>query len=84
MIILKLIIVIFLTLFLWLVLQLGISAFRLFSFFKGARNGNQQNEQQPQNTMVKCATCNLYVIRRDAISRNGRYFCSVEHLDNSR
>lgn len=83
MIILKLFTVILLTLFIWMLMQLIISGFRVVSFFKyGMRQANPARPAQPHNTMVKCATCNLYVLDTDAISRNGNYYCSVEHMKN--
>lgn len=82
MIILKLITVILLTLFLWMVLQLLISAVRVFSFFKqGIRQaqGATQRPAQGQNTMVKCSKCELYVLDHEAIIRGGNYYCSLDH-----
>jgi hypothetical protein len=94
MIILKLFTVILLTLFLWLMLQLLIGAFKVFRMFSFIRSGMQQataqkpnpnQRQQPhqhtvgQNTMVKCSACHLYVLDSDAITRNGMAFCSPEH-----
>ena len=93
MIILKLFPVILLTLFLWLMLQLLIGAFKVFRMFSFIRAGMHQsttqkprpNQNQPsqhtvgQNTMVKCAACHLYVLDSDAITRNGMPFCSPEH-----
>lgn len=80
MIILKLITIIFLTLFIWLIMQLVISGFKVFSFFKyGMRNPQQQRAPHGQTTMVKCAACHLYVLDSDAIVRNGTPYCSLEH-----
>lgn len=84
MIILKLLTIILLTLFIWLVLQLLISGYKVFSFFKqGVRNaaaGPQTQRGHPgQTTMVKCAKCNLYVLDTDAVVRKGEYFCCADH-----
>lgn len=78
MIILKLLIVILLTLFIWLMLQLVLSVAKVFSFFRhGVRQAGRTAPQQ--NTMVKCATCNLYLLDADAVAHNGQYFCSLDH-----
>lgn len=83
----KLFLILFITLFVWLILQIAVSIFRVFSFFsnfrKLIRKTAQQTQNAPRNTMVKCVKCNLYVLDTDAISKNGLFFCSIEHLQSS-
>lgn len=78
----KLFTILLLTVFLWMVLQLVISAFKVFSFFK-TNTRHPKTHAAAQNTMVKCAACNLYVLDSEAITRNGLHFCSIEHAKNS-
>ncbi len=33
--------------------------------------------------MVQCANCGIYIPQHEALERNGRYYCSVEHRDES-
>jgi hypothetical protein len=75
----KLFLIILLTLFLWMVLQLVISAFRVAAFFKSGLRNQSRAPAQPQNTMVKCSVCDLYVLDNEAIIRNGTYYCSLDH-----
>lgn len=83
MIILKLFTIILLTLILWVIFRVVFGVFKIVAFFKSSL---QSQMAQPsaaahhsQNTMVKCASCELYVLDHDAIMRNGLYFCSQEH-----
>lgn len=82
MFILKLVTIIFLTLFIWLVFRLFIGIFKVVSFVRSGMQApfNKQQAQPQQTTMVKCNTCNLYILDTEALSRNGVYFCSPEHV----
>jgi hypothetical protein len=86
MIILKLITILFLTLFIWFILRLFIGVFKVVSFlragFQGpfaAKQRSHASSANQQSTMVQCATCNLYISDGEAIYRNGMYFCCNEH-----
>lgn len=82
MIILKLITIIFLTLFIWLVFRIVAGVFKVLLFIRSGMQTpfKQQPPKSQQNTMVKCNTCSLYILDSEALSRNGVYFCSAEHI----
>jgi uncharacterized protein len=36
--------------------------------------------EEDEETLVECATCSTYVVKREAIHYRGRYYCSRECL----
>ena len=40
------------------------------------------NKQLRQGKMVQCAHCGIYLPEPEAISREGRFYCSQAHLDD--
>ena len=90
MMILKLLAIIFLALFISLVFRLIVGVFKILSFvrsgmqskFNAGHTHHTNPQPNTQNTMVKYSTCNLYILDTEALSRNGVYFCSAEHVTN--
>jgi uncharacterized protein len=39
-------------------------------------------EEKEEETLVECANCSTYVVRKEAILFKGRYYCSRECLPN--
>ncbi len=70
---------------LWLGLRL---IFRIFAFMAHAKAAVNQHQQQASgnarhldsNTMVKCATCQLYILEQDAIISTGKAYCCKDHI----
>lgn len=69
--------VILLALLIWLIIG-------LYRRFKAL--GEQRREQKsdrpgrPIENMVRCEQCGTHVPEKDAIERNGHYYCSRAHL----
>lgn len=91
MIIPKLLLILLLTMFILLVARVVGVVFKVMSFLRSGfqqpfdtqtrarHNSNYSKKTDAQSNMVKCASCDLYILDSDAISRNGMYFCSQEH-----
>ena len=95
MIILKLLLIMLLTLFILAILRLVAGVFKVMSFLRAGfqspfdaqassrnKHRHDNNSANPQSTMVKCASCDLYILDSEAISRNGIYYCCKEHARN--
>jgi len=42
------------------------------------------DKQLKQGKMVQCAHCGIYIPEPEAMTREGRYYCSQAHLDDDR
>ncbi len=51
-------------------------------FFKSSRGKVEQpkkkNRQNESDTMVECVKCSVFVSEKDAIIKDGRFYCSKE------
>ncbi|TDY01177.1 PP0621 family protein [Thiohalophilus thiocyanatoxydans] len=68
--------VIVLALLIWLVI-------RLYQRFKALARERRKNVPQPGRpieNMVRCEQCGTHVPEKEAIRRDGRYYCSHAHL----
>ncbi|UCE89049.1 MAG: hypothetical protein JSW10_12225 [Pseudomonadota bacterium] len=45
-----------------------------------------ENRKQPKKIadMVRCAQCGLHIPEHESLNRDGRHFCSKEHLEQHR
>ncbi|MDH5785901.1 MAG: PP0621 family protein [Chromatiales bacterium] len=46
---------------------------------KVRRSSASQSQEPAQEKMVRCERCDLHIPYRDAVEKNGRYFCCIEH-----
>jgi len=45
---------------------------------KGEKKSRE--EEREEETMVECATCSTYVVKKEALFYKGKYYCSRECL----
>jgi uncharacterized protein len=64
-----------------LLLALGVIAFMLLRRFLARSAGTPQAPTYAP--MVSCMTCGLHLPRDSAVEREGRFYCSREHADQS-
>jgi uncharacterized protein len=43
-----------------------------------------KKKQLKQGTMVQCAHCGIYLPEPEAVNREGRHYCSQDHVDADR
>jgi len=66
-----------------LLLAIGVIAYLLLRRWL-ARNASSTPSPPPAYApMVSCMSCGLHLSRDTAIERDGRYYCSREHADQS-
>lgn len=65
-----------------LLLAIGVIAFLLLRRWL-ARNASSSTPPPAYAPMVSCMSCGLHLPRDTAIERDGRYYCSREHADQS-
>ena len=41
-------------------------------------NGQKKQDKKPEDLMVECAKCGTFVSSKEALIKDGRYFCSKE------
>ena len=49
-------------------------------YIAGSKNSIKRPKDVVEKT-VRCAHCQLHIPEHEAISRNGRYYCSQQHLE---
>ncbi len=55
--------------------------YAIFHFFikpKPIQDKKTTKEEQDEDIMVECAKCKTYVSSKEAIIKNGKYYCSKE------
>lgn len=50
---------------------------------KLAENNNSSISEQKTTSMVRCAFCNVYVIKQEACFRDNNYYCNPEHYEQA-
>lgn len=69
--------------YLLLVLAIWIGALIVRQMLRS--HGIQRQEQpRPMENMVQCAHCGVHLPEKNAISAQGRYYCSEQHRRESR
>jgi len=66
----------------WIILGAIVYAL-LKGWARGGAAAARRRAPAPE-TMVRCEACGLNVPESDAITRDGRWFCSQEHLTGSK
>ncbi len=70
-------------------LALGVILYALYRLAGGRLLPRKENEstesrnealEEDEETLVECARCSTYVVKREAIRYRGRYYCSRECL----
>lgn len=59
-------------------LLLGVVGYAIYFFFFKKNGLSYKQENDDSETMVECASCGMYVSVRDAILKEGKYYCSKE------
>lgn len=57
-------------------------AARHYQNTKQAHNATNKQNNNSSDDIIQCASCDLYVPQKEAIYKNGKYFCSYEHINN--
>ena len=50
---------------------------------KLVKNKSSGTKNPKTTRMVRCAYCNVYIVREDALEKDEIYFCSTEHYNKS-
>ena len=64
-----------------LIIYLVIQIFKRWAANKNNQTNVRQKNQEEQK-MVPCDVCQLHIPVDEAVQRDGKYFCSQEHLDH--
>ncbi len=63
-----------------LIIYLVIQIFKRWAANKNAQ-ANAQQKNQDEQKMVQCDVCQLHVPEDEALQKDGKFFCSQEHLN---
>ncbi len=55
--------------------------FRIFKRWAANKNQLTSQQQDKQKKMVQCEICQLHVPEDEALQRDGKFYCSQNHLD---
>ena len=69
-------------LLLWIVL--GLIAYVVAKRWVSGGLRRTHGADRPTEAMVSCAVCGLNVPQSEALAREGRWYCSSEHLERAR
>lgn len=64
-----------------LLLLVGVIAAVYFIFFKKKSLTPPPADKKQEDTMVPCAKCETYVQVKEALQRDGKYYCSRECME---
>ena len=64
-----------------LLLLAGILAAVYFLFFKKKSLTPPSSDHSQEEAMIPCAACGTYVQVKEALMRDGKYYCSRERLE---
>ena len=64
-----------------LIIYLVIQIFKRWAANKNAQ-ANAQQKNQDEQKMVQCDVCQLHVPEDEALQKDGKFFCSQEHLNH--
>lgn len=72
--------IIFLALIVWVVIAL---VKRVFNQSTSDIDTAKQDNEGKSSDILKCQQCEVHVLKSEAFSVNGQYFCSKAHLPDS-
>lgn len=64
-----------------LVLFIAALAAVYFFFFKKKALNSPSNDNSQEEAMIPCAKCGIYVQIKEALMRDGKYYCSRECME---
>ena len=69
------------------VIAIGLIVWLVISFAKRMLQRSAASKTVAKQTinskkMVRCDTCGTHVLESEAIQKNGKYYCSTQHLEN--
>ena len=64
-----------------LLLLIGLIVSVYFLFFKKKSLKPPSSDNSQEEAMIPCAKCETYVSAKEALKRDGKYFCSRECLE---
>ncbi len=59
-------------------LLLGVVGYVIYILFFKKGGITNRIDQEESETMVECAECSVYISTKDAIIKDGKYYCSKE------
>jgi uncharacterized protein len=63
---------------------LAVVAYAVVKNWSRSAPGRMRAADEPAEAMVSCAACGLNVPKSEALTREGRWYCSREHLERAR
>jgi len=66
---------------------IGLIIYLLIQIFKrwsASKNSHTLKKQAEHSQMVRCDICQLHVPENEALEKNGKFYCSQAHLEQSR
>lgn len=64
-----------------LLLLIGVLVGAYFLFFKKKKLTPPSSDKSAEEAMIPCAKCDTYVQVKEALMRDGKYYCSRECLE---
>jgi len=64
-----------------LLLLIGVLTAVYFLFFKKKSVGPSPRQDSQEDAMIPCAECGTYVQLKEALMKDGKYFCSKECME---
>lgn len=64
-----------------LILLIGVLVGIYYVFFKKKRITPPSSDNSQEEAMIPCAKCDTYVSSKEALKRDGRYYCCKECLE---
>jgi len=55
--------------------------FQIFKRWAANKNHHTSQQQNKQKQMVQCEICQLHIPEDEALQRDGKFYCSQNHLD---
>ena len=66
-----------------IILVVGVVIGILRRIIRGSLEHETESAQIPTTPMVSCHFCQLHIIKKDALSLKGKYYCCIEHQEKS-
>lgn len=64
------------------IIVIALIVYLLIQIFKRwAANKSSTSEKLEEKQMVQCEICSLHIPEDEALQRDGKFFCSQEHLE---